>query len=352
MAAPKPIVLVSPGGTPDTCLTVFGQEFHAESAVLRLQSGFFRTFLTAEAKTSSSNFQYEYISKVDKDGTWGLQPKSTVNDAPAPQDLMLNTTKEDEVRGFDNLLRALYARRLPYSSLYDYTDIVTLVRLADYYIALPIVSTIVDASISSECLKNISVDCVGTLKLAFNLRSPKLFTEAFILTVGQAYREPDVVLAVDTRLQTLVYKYLARLTANVSSISHELHRLIGEGLNAPLLHANQLILPAIQSAVQQGVCGTRAKEPCFYRYLLDASYKPQDVQYLRNRKGTAVFVPPPQAADLEAEATSTISRLIKPLMANNLQYQGGELVGKDWDYFLCTRLDDWDLPWDPTETDW
>ncbi len=78
MVLPEPIVFVSPGGTPDTSLTVFGQEFHAESVVLRLHSGFFRTFLTAKAETSTSKFKYEYVSKVDKDGTWGLQPKHTV----------------------------------------------------------------------------------------------------------------------------------------------------------------------------------------------------------------------------------------------------------------------------------
>ncbi|KAI9782510.1 MAG: hypothetical protein M1835_004024 [Candelina submexicana] len=347
MAAPKPIVLVSPGGTPDTCLTVFGQEFHAESAVLRLQSGFFRTFLTAEAKTSSSNFQYEYISKVDKDGTWGLQPKSTVNDAQAPQILMLNTTKEDEVRGFDNLLRALCARRLPDGSLYNYTDLVTLVRLADYYMALPIVSMIVDASMSSDYFENISNDCVETLRLAFHLRSPKLFTDAFILTVGQTYREPDIVLAVDTRLQKLVYKYLAGLTANVSSASHELHSLIGESLNTPFFCANQLILPAIQSAVKQGGFVTRAKEPRFYRYLLNASYKPTDGEIVSYRRGSGNY-----SADLGAEVTGRIDRLITPLLTNNLQYQAGKLVGKDLDYFLCTRLDDGELPWDPIETEW
>lgn len=76
MTESKPIIFVSPGGTPDTCLTVFGQDFHAESAVLRLHSGFFRTFLIKPSETP--HFKYEYASKMDKDGSWGLQQKSTV----------------------------------------------------------------------------------------------------------------------------------------------------------------------------------------------------------------------------------------------------------------------------------
>lgn len=40
-----PIVFESPGLKADLYLKVFNQEFHVTSAVLKLYSGFFRTFL-------------------------------------------------------------------------------------------------------------------------------------------------------------------------------------------------------------------------------------------------------------------------------------------------------------------
>jgi hypothetical protein len=75
------IVFKSPGLKPDSWLNVFSQEFHAHSAVLKLYSAFFRTFLDSPDKTpapASALFQYDYVSVVDDDGTWGLEPAKMV----------------------------------------------------------------------------------------------------------------------------------------------------------------------------------------------------------------------------------------------------------------------------------
>jgi len=76
----KSIVFSSPGLTPDVRLTVFGQEFHVHSIILKLHSNFFRKFLDAGDKAAtppSSLFQYDYVSVSDDDGTWGLEPTSS-----------------------------------------------------------------------------------------------------------------------------------------------------------------------------------------------------------------------------------------------------------------------------------
>ena len=76
----NPIVFSSPGLTPDVRLTVFGREFHVHSIVLKLHSNFFRKFLDAGNKTAtpaSSLFQYDYVSVLDDDGTWGLETSTS-----------------------------------------------------------------------------------------------------------------------------------------------------------------------------------------------------------------------------------------------------------------------------------
>ncbi len=72
-----PIVFQSPGLKPDVRLTIYGQEFHVHSVILKLHSNFFRKFLDSpekEAAPPSSPFKYDYASVTDADGFSGLEP--------------------------------------------------------------------------------------------------------------------------------------------------------------------------------------------------------------------------------------------------------------------------------------
>jgi hypothetical protein len=55
-------------------LRVFDTEFHVHSSALKLSSAFSRKFLDSPSKlqASSSTFFYEWITKVDEDGSWAL----------------------------------------------------------------------------------------------------------------------------------------------------------------------------------------------------------------------------------------------------------------------------------------
>lgn len=60
-------------GKPDTCLMVFGQQFHVSSAILKLYSDFFNTFLDSPDKSDTggapnTKFKYNWVTKVDEDG--------------------------------------------------------------------------------------------------------------------------------------------------------------------------------------------------------------------------------------------------------------------------------------------
>jgi len=62
-------------GSPDSCLVVFDQGFHVHSTVLKLHSAFFRKFLDSPDKvnaTTTKNFKYYWVTKVDEDGDWQL----------------------------------------------------------------------------------------------------------------------------------------------------------------------------------------------------------------------------------------------------------------------------------------
>lgn len=70
----KPIVFVARGLPLDTRLDVLGTEFHVHSAILKMKSNFFFKFMDSPDKTvdNKSEFKYEWISRIDEDGSWAL----------------------------------------------------------------------------------------------------------------------------------------------------------------------------------------------------------------------------------------------------------------------------------------
>ncbi|PMD62646.1 uncharacterized protein K444DRAFT_524777, partial [Hyaloscypha bicolor E] len=155
-----PIIFKSPGLKPDVRLTVFGQVFHVHSIILKLHSNFFRKFLDSADKVAapaSASFQYDYVSVFDADGDWGLEPTA----AKVPQ--------AREIEPFRKLLCSMYTR--PYV-INDVVELLTLVRLADYYCALP----------------NLSGTITGQIIFAAKkLRHPILFRECFIHLVSSLH---------------------------------------------------------------------------------------------------------------------------------------------------------------------
>ena len=77
-----PVTFQSPGLKPDIRLKVFNKEFHAHSMILKLYSAYFRKFLDSPEKKNYGSqtglFRYDYISVVDYDGGWGMEPVALV----------------------------------------------------------------------------------------------------------------------------------------------------------------------------------------------------------------------------------------------------------------------------------
>ena len=81
-ADPPPIKFISPGFTADTCINVFGQDYHVNSMILKLHSSYFRKFLDSADKPNApatAIFKYNYGTVVDADDIWAVEPKSTVS---------------------------------------------------------------------------------------------------------------------------------------------------------------------------------------------------------------------------------------------------------------------------------
>ena len=78
--APKsaPIIFTARGPVVDVRLRCFDTEFHVHSVILKLYSAFFAKFLDSPDKAHPQTvpvgrFKYEWVSKVDDDGSWGFE---------------------------------------------------------------------------------------------------------------------------------------------------------------------------------------------------------------------------------------------------------------------------------------
>jgi hypothetical protein len=61
-------------------ITVFGQEYHVHSGVLKFHSPYFRECLSdAGALMTGSHFAYDFTSTENDDGHWQLEPVSSVS---------------------------------------------------------------------------------------------------------------------------------------------------------------------------------------------------------------------------------------------------------------------------------
>ncbi|KAH6723081.1 hypothetical protein BKA61DRAFT_5312 [Leptodontidium sp. MPI-SDFR-AT-0119] len=216
---PNAIVFISPGSEPDVRFRVFDDEYHLHSTVLKYHSRFFRQFLDSPDKPAgpaSKSFCYEYVSFFDKDGSdWSLQPASKALqrlDAPAGFDFVT------ESKAFGKYLCALYTR--PY--VIDHPqELIVMMRMADYYCTLPILSATLFVLNSEQELFS---DFVGSLIFAArDLHHAELFREWFVRIVSLWTSEEPIrgqdFLGEDPQLFTLIQKHALRRVRRFSTFS-------------------------------------------------------------------------------------------------------------------------------------
>jgi hypothetical protein len=84
---PGPIIFKARGLNVDVRLRAFETEFQVHSVILKIHSAFFFKFLDSADKTTTlanatpvGGFKYEWVTKVDEDGSWALVAKVKANE--------------------------------------------------------------------------------------------------------------------------------------------------------------------------------------------------------------------------------------------------------------------------------
>ncbi|ODH38538.1 hypothetical protein ACO22_02302 [Paracoccidioides brasiliensis] len=374
-----------PGFDPDTRLIVFDEELHVNSAILRLHSQFFQTLLDHYDVDENiqhdphSSFRYEYVLKGGYDGVYGLQPlgnvKSGIGDADGRDNEIEYHSTVAELRETWNLEQLMNAFYVKPSTIEDLEELEELVRTADFYSALPIVSKFVESSlqISEELLYNIPKfpieHAVKILCLARKLEASSLFRETFIHVIafsnsddGHSYKGiiEELKLQHNEDLIPLVTRYHALLCKEIANANFFLMKCC---LNQEHLilrpHATSkdrelaLISEVIRHELQpgNGYANLERFSAGFYQKLCDAPFAPTSNQALRYGENYEPGTHHIQtlSRQLQQKVVAHVRKGLWPVTRNCLQFNyprhTAEYQPGRRDAFLCTQLEDSDLPW-------
>ncbi|CZR63411.1 uncharacterized protein PAC_13308 [Phialocephala subalpina] len=339
---PPPITFVSPGLQLDARLLVFDQEYHVHSLILKLHSAYFRRYLHSaekdgEAAYAAAQFKYDYVSVIDEDGVWGLEPADKA--APPTEAMIARISQPDsEKEAFRKLLCAMYNR--PYR-IEDVAELETVTRLADFYCALPIVSgTLSGALLGSPMLKR-DPDPENQSYNDFARKAGRLIFVAKKLRHVVLFRECFIHLAGNLQDEEYLGDAILRLKGD-----KELWLLLTEGyarMCQLLLKAHQaFVISTVQSywSPQQPLPKLRDEGPeessVFFKALKEQLQgqlsRGVDDMHLRS-----LYV--------------AVDRLMRSnLTLDQTGFQAGEGPYK-W-CFLCADISDEEMPWDLNELDW
>ncbi|TVY73408.1 hypothetical protein LSUE1_G008359 [Lachnellula suecica] len=343
---PKPsikFIARDPRAKLDLRIQVFAQEFLVHSDVLKANSAFFRTFLDSPEKTPappSAPFRYEYVSVEDSDGTWGLevagknsgQTKTStevkVKGAAKQRDSLVKFVKKrQEIIAFERLLCAIYHK--PYI-LNVWSELERVVRLADFYCAVPAVSDSMDGVLfrSPMLIDMISDKCEEILKMAHKLHHPALFREALVHVVSGR-----------------------------------------PGCSSNFDDVPDLVRVITDAQVRLNLKRTQVLKETFWAARLDKSINEKVFAALREWNDPSLDWSASVCRNIQTTWPPTFfggqddrpSVALKELLANNLALtrygsEGSVVieagVGTYKDKFLCTSIEDHELPWNSAAGDW
>ncbi|CAG8956668.1 hypothetical protein HYFRA_00012212 [Hymenoscyphus fraxineus] len=331
---PKPIIFTSPGSrTTDTRIVVFNQEFHVSSESLRILSVYFKKFLdpinAPDRKPASFKFKYEWFTRVDDDGMWGLSSD------PKDRDLSLEGFKGNSVlqeNCFHNLLRAMFCRQSVVSSV---EELGCLVEMADFYLCLPAVSnSLYETTINNQAFSRsiASYPCLA-LNCAYELRHALLFREAMIHCLGPVSK-PRYKELISDKLRALCAYFESKMTLKLHAVDNHL-RLIQANKEVYGDVVHKFFYSTLSSCYQPGPNGEEGTMfyPQYYRRLINGNARDK----------------------LPDNLIASIRRALEPINKNLLRLdtmRGSFGIGDFKDAFLCYEVLDSDLPWDREQQDW
>ncbi|CAG8971159.1 hypothetical protein HYALB_00010134 [Hymenoscyphus albidus] len=331
---PNPIVFTSPGSrATDTRIIVFNQEFHVSSDALRIMSVYFKKFLDPInqpfRKPASESFRYEWFTKIDDDGSWGLSSD--------PKDRNSSTESFTGNAGlhencFHNLLRAMFCRQ---SVVRNVEELGCLAEMADFYLCLPAVSnSLYETTINNQAFsRSIASNPCLALNCAYQLRHALLFREAMIHCLGPVSKPRYTELKSD-KLRVLCTYLESKMTLTLHAIDNHL-RLIQANKEVYGDGVFKFFYAALSTCYQPGPNGEEGTMfyPQYYRRLINANARDK----------------------LPDNLIASLRRALEPINKNLLRLdtmRGSFGVGDFKDAFLCYEVLDSELPWDREQQDW
>ncbi|CAG8971595.1 hypothetical protein HYALB_00007988 [Hymenoscyphus albidus] len=350
--SPSPIIFRIPGQTPDTLLSVLGQDYHVHSMLLKLHSNYFRRFLDSPDKSgerASHDFRYHYITVFDDDECgWSLESVEKATPA-TPAEVSRYYCREEESTAFHHLLCTMYNRKY---AIQNVSALKSLTKIADFFCALPIVSaTIVETVMTGPMTRTrmeewssrseFSRNACEISRIAQKLRNPILFRDAIIEVVSRWDFHQEFLFEIGIKasdffdgstLQLIEREYtqVAKLLVRCS------HRLLLRILDGRFWEIGKRVpAPEDESAWRSA--------DFYYRIRLRIIEKLEGIYYHFVRPETR-------------EALDKLRQSIDELIQNNLvldqSHCGPGELGMHEHAFLCAKISDDDLPWDTSEIDW
>ncbi|TVY39026.1 hypothetical protein LSUB1_G004583, partial [Lachnellula subtilissima] len=308
-------------------LEVFFQDFYVHSSVLKKHSAFFRAFLDSPDKglsgtSKNTKYKYDWISHVDKDGTWALICSTKLKANEEQFDFWGDQIAE--IKSFHILLNSFYGNHLRIQSISMLNHIIA---LADYYRALPQFSAAFTEALGTgtcgRILDGMVENCAELLEIAARLRCAPLFRDCFILCTGPCNKARGMEIK-SGPLRRLARAEFRKIMGHVKSQYElaEIARISNAQRSATIL---QRPTTNPQKFTTRGI----------------RRFAPG-----RNR-AAALFLSTHDGLRYSEESI----RHVMWLGRNNLV-----LVPKKVhflrNHFLCTEISDEDLPWDVEEKEW
>ncbi|KAB8291542.1 hypothetical protein EYC80_006343 [Monilinia laxa] len=369
------------GLKPDTRIVVFDREFHVHEIMLRIYSRWFRTSISWVRQRNRPNrsqlWKHEYFSRVDVNGDdWALERASKDSESASNPNQLKNKPNpfkhycdphrrrcRDENHfltghkraaldsgAFHKLLCTIYRMR---TSITSVEELATITRLADYYCALPSVSSSVESSLLNDTglfyrhaaymFSEFEMD--EAFKAATKLRNPVLFRELVVIAVSDwdLHIDPDRFKEMDGEVRLVIVTAAHRVSAMSNHTRNELSRAARN--------------PFTDIAAEEADEIRRRLE----RYQLDhgtvSPYKSshrhysEQLDYLRRIKSNVPVKDSEDDSKLSGSALNSLIDILIRILKVNLRLSPIPEL-EDREGFFCAEVSDDELPWDTTVTDW
>lgn len=229
---------------------------------------------------------------------------------------------------FEKLLKAFHRRPFEITS---YNELELLTSLADYYLALPVLSTALYSSLCQSPNLVIEIRRMPNLflQVAVKLRSEILLREALVFSCGP-WHNPAYLTLEDPKLKLMAASAYHRIAATIMKVQ-ELCNLAQRGSKLWRENQHTHVANGLRNILgENGTILTTLSWPKYIRSLSHASCYHSD--YLVEMKAGCQLL-------LEDHRQFNPKRGL-----------AGE--GEFDDYFFCAQISDEELPWDRTKADW